>query len=518
MSKLVASPKKSKNKTYKCPDERVYLIIRDPYPYHLSLGKAEQREGCWTACVQWLLILINDLASIPLDPRDILLHWNSKDNNVLVEIELQVLHQHLKQNFDGILGSHLPKLFLKSPDQDLGEYHGHTITSIFLYDYTKFGDPENNNWWKGGFDSRVYVKATSPDFPVKSGGSYPTPQPTNDAPPSMAKRLSRQPDEAANPDPEHTAGTDTAPGPSTSVPTTSQKRRRDSPDTTHDERRPPLRFSQTAAKMVVVLREEVVLVAMEEVVLVAMKEVILVPRENMDVVKDQHEAARGRGGQAGSFAGWDGPTEARSATHGALPVVDLKLHADEDDGSETGVQRSAGDACNHGQPHATLLVLKTLAILPMPSYRKRPTATVKLKAVSCRAFLYSTPVSPVTIPVKREMTSLPQRRGHSFIGPRANIERLEYLVVRPVFTRDVVGTIHDCIVTVGEQRFLVCSHYDDCVPVNPALKRLFKGYNWRGELVVAALGRRKSLGFVEVTRFNGSEIKKVLNRFMATAE
>ncbi|KAJ7650494.1 hypothetical protein FB45DRAFT_859256 [Roridomyces roridus] len=155
------------------------------------------------------------------------------------------------------------------------------------------------------------------------------------------------------------------------------------------------------------------------------------------------------------------------------------------------------------------------------SYRCPPTGNAPtLKAVSCRAFLYSTPVSPVkiSVTVRSEMApSLRQRRGHAFISPRTTIERLEYLVVGPVFTRDVVGTIHDCIVTVGEQRFLVSAHYDDWAPVNPALKRLLKGYNWRGELVIAALGRRDPLGFVEVTRFNQSEIKRVLNRFLTTA-
>ncbi|KAJ7650487.1 hypothetical protein FB45DRAFT_859247 [Roridomyces roridus] len=155
------------------------------------------------------------------------------------------------------------------------------------------------------------------------------------------------------------------------------------------------------------------------------------------------------------------------------------------------------------------------------SYRCPPTGNAPtLKAVSCRAFLYSTPVSPVkiSVTVRSEMApSLRQRRGHAFVSPRTTIERLEYLVVGPVFTRDVVGTIHDCIVTVGEQRFLVSAHYDDWAPVNPALKRLLKGYNWRGELVIAALGRRDPLGFVEVTRFNQSEIKRVLNRFLTTA-
>jgi hypothetical protein len=57
-----------------------------------------------------------------------------------------------------------------------------------------------------------------------------------------------------------------------------------------------------------------------------------------------------------------------------------------------------------------------------------------------------------------------------------------------VVTEHVV--IHDCIVHVGNTRFLVLGYYKPTLPINQGLKEISPGFNWRGEIIVVALGKR----------------------------
>ncbi|KAJ7650476.1 hypothetical protein FB45DRAFT_859237 [Roridomyces roridus] len=121
----------------------------------------------------------------------------------------------------------------------------------------------------------------------------------------------------------------------------------------------------------------------------------------------------------------------------------------------------------------------------------------------------------MTIGVDTEMAARSQRKGHAFIGPGNNIARLQYLAVEPIFT--TAGSIHDCLVTLGKRRFLICCHYDDAAPVNRALKKLFPGFDWRGELVLAVLGQPRVLQFVDGTRVKRGDVNRALNLFLAQA-
>jgi hypothetical protein len=67
---------------------------------------------------------------------------------------------------------------------------------------------------------------------------------------------------------------------------------------------------------------------------------------------------------------------------------------------------------------------------------------------------------------------------------------------------------------VGKHRFLICAHYSSTAPVNWALKVHFPGFEWRGELVVVALGERRPLEFVSVARTKKAVLRRVLNRYV----
>lgn len=68
--------------------------------------------------------------------------------------------------------------------------------------------------------------------------------------------------------------------------------------------------------------------------------------------------------------------------------------------------------------------------------------------------------------------------------------KLPYLAVEEKFSsRSVV--IHDHVVAAGGMQFLVSAHYSPEGPINGALKQLLPGFEWRGELIVVALGKTK---------------------------
>ncbi|KAJ6543712.1 hypothetical protein DFH09DRAFT_1088576 [Mycena vulgaris] len=69
------------------------------------------------------------------------------------------------------------------------------------------------------------------------------------------------------------------------------------------------------------------------------------------------------------------------------------------------------------------------------------------------------------------------------------ISKLPYLSVDKNFTDQSV-IIHDCVVAVGQVRFLISAHYNPMGPVNAALKKLAPGFDWRGELIIVALGEK----------------------------
>jgi hypothetical protein len=141
------------------------------------------------------------------------------------------------------------------------------------------------------------------------------------------------------------------------------------------------------------------------------------------------------------------------------------------------------------------------------------TVSAQLSETAGKAFLHSCPYSSVSVKIRTEIKSLAGRDGNGLIGPVGNsIRRLAYLHVEPIFTV-LRAEINDCVVSVGKHRFLICAHYSPTAPVNWALKDHFPGFEWRGELVVVALGERRPLEFVSVARTKKAVLRRALNRY-----
>lgn len=86
---------------------------------------------------------------------------------------------------------------------------------------------------------------------------------------------------------------------------------------------------------------------------------------------------------------------------------------------------------------------------------------------------------------KKKIPAANMNIGH--VGAR--IKRLPFLKMEDIFTNTEAPIIHDCVVSVGEQRFLISAHYRPTEAVNGGLQKAFPGYAWRGEIVAVALGR-----------------------------
>ncbi|KAJ7717326.1 hypothetical protein B0H16DRAFT_1799330 [Mycena metata] len=126
--------------------------------------------------------------------------------------------------------------------------------------------------------------------------------------------------------------------------------------------------------------------------------------------------------------------------------------------------------------------------------RTAPTGTTKITQTRGKAFLYTTlRMSLVEI---ETMTKVPAGRKKKIPAANMNIghvgariKRLPFLKMEDIFTNTEAPIIHDCVVSVGEQRFLISAHYRPTEAINGGLQKAFPGYAWRGEIVAVALGR-----------------------------
>ncbi|KAJ7690413.1 hypothetical protein B0H17DRAFT_1134433 [Mycena rosella] len=75
------------------------------------------------------------------------------------------------------------------------------------------------------------------------------------------------------------------------------------------------------------------------------------------------------------------------------------------------------------------------------------------------------------------------------------------------------GVFHDCVVAIGKDQFLISAHYSPKAPINGALKELAPGFDWRGELVIVALGR--SVPYLR--RMKLRPAVTAINKFLATS-
>ncbi|KAJ7232128.1 hypothetical protein C8J57DRAFT_1250780 [Mycena rebaudengoi] len=71
----------------------------------------------------------------------------------------------------------------------------------------------------------------------------------------------------------------------------------------------------------------------------------------------------------------------------------------------------------------------------------------------------------------------------------SRIRRLPYLAMENGFTVQP-NVIHDCVVAVGAQRFLVSGHYSVEAPINGALNEVAPTFDWKGEIIVVQLGKK----------------------------
>ncbi|KAA1477411.1 hypothetical protein DENSPDRAFT_885087 [Dentipellis sp. KUC8613] len=88
-----------------------------------------------------------------------------------------------------------------------------------------------------------------------------------------------------------------------------------------------------------------------------------------------------------------------------------------------------------------------------------------------------------------------RRRLHKFNAMHPRDETFEnppYILFYEAFTHSKipppVPVIHECVVTLPQETFFVCGWYDARAPVNPALRRLFPHFQWRGEIAAVSLG------------------------------
>ncbi|KAJ6574618.1 hypothetical protein B0H19DRAFT_1063557 [Mycena capillaripes] len=199
--------------------------------------------------------------------------------------------------------------------------------------------------------------------------------------------------------------------------------------------------------------------------------------------------------------------------------------------SETIIQREESVASNieiyldascYVQPHG---LKEPLNIFPtisgnshctlMAFLRTKPHGTTKA-CHNCsftrgKAYLY-TKLKGTSIKIQTETSRLDNivasNVGLAHISKR--ITKLPYLAVEENFTADF-AVIEDFVVAVGSYQFLISAHYSPKAPINGALTAIAPGFNWRGEVVIVALGKNKPY----ISRMNALSVGAALNKFMA---
>ncbi|KAJ7769608.1 hypothetical protein DFH07DRAFT_954204 [Mycena maculata] len=152
----------------------------------------------------------------------------------------------------------------------------------------------------------------------------------------------------------------------------------------------------------------------------------------------------------------------------------------------------------------------------MTHLRTRPKGACQTTWTPGKAYLYTNEFKGVRVDIR---TRSKFRRGKpptasntnlAHIGPA--IQGLPYLEVETLFADDVPnGGIHDVVVEVGVDRFLISGYHSEEGPVNSALKERFNNFTWRGELTVVKLGR-----VVTYRRdFNLRTADLAINKFLA---
>ena len=88
----------------------------------------------------------------------------------------------------------------------------------------------------------------------------------------------------------------------------------------------------------------------------------------------------------------------------------------------------------------------------------------------------------------------------------------QYVKIEAAFAKTVEPQdIHDCMVSVGEDRFLVTAYWAGIEDPNPAVKMACGGLEWRGEIAVVQAGR--AVTFYKRLR-RTSAVKKVIAKYV----
>ncbi|KAJ7235952.1 hypothetical protein C8J57DRAFT_1530371 [Mycena rebaudengoi] len=131
-----------------------------------------------------------------------------------------------------------------------------------------------------------------------------------------------------------------------------------------------------------------------------------------------------------------------------------------------------------------------MGVLRTPPPTTRPT---RLGQANAKGYIY-TELKAISLQISTEV-ALSNLKSTT---PAANIDlahissrirRLPYLAMENGFTIQP-DVIHDCVVAIGAQRFLVSGHYSVEAPINGALKEVAPTFDWKGEIIVVQLGKK----------------------------
>ncbi|KAF9778449.1 hypothetical protein BJ322DRAFT_1018105 [Thelephora terrestris] len=88
----------------------------------------------------------------------------------------------------------------------------------------------------------------------------------------------------------------------------------------------------------------------------------------------------------------------------------------------------------------------------------------------------------------------------------------QYLKIEAAFAKTVEPEdVHDCMVSVGKDRFLVTAYWAGTEDPNPAVEMVCGGLEWRGEIAVVQVGRVVTF-YKRVRRTTA--VKKVVAKFV----
>ncbi|KAJ6515436.1 hypothetical protein C8R45DRAFT_956516 [Mycena sanguinolenta] len=174
-------PPKFNLKTYNVPANNHYLLIQEPWPYHVSLSNSPKQQANVNAIVGWICCMIRDLCDCNINPSNIRIFSQSTHRHLIVEV---YSNSPDKFNLNLLLGAHHSSAFLTP------EYAGqvnHTSV-LYEYDYVRFNSPEKTNWTSY---TATYESLPS-NFAIKhedAGYPYPAPSPTDNQRHKLAKPL-----------------------------------------------------------------------------------------------------------------------------------------------------------------------------------------------------------------------------------------------------------------------------------------------------------------------------------------